>query len=134
MPVENFRGDGETLSGVRADGDGGASLLGCVTRHSWTARTVRGCLRVRLGSPPASWSPSWGTGLFAVVAVSPGAVGVLLSEYVRVGSPEVDQNVAVVIGVGGMGLAIARRPGSGRKGLLGDFNEATLAAGRPPAR
>jgi NAD(P)-dependent dehydrogenase (short-subunit alcohol dehydrogenase family) len=39
-----------------------------------------------------------------------------------------DKDVVVVIGAGGMGLAIARRLGSGRKVLLGDFNEATLGA------
>ncbi|MFZ2526252.1 MAG: SDR family oxidoreductase [Rhodococcus sp. (in: high G+C Gram-positive bacteria)] len=39
-----------------------------------------------------------------------------------------DKDVVVVIGVGGMGLAIARRLGSGRKVLLADFNESTLAA------
>ncbi|MCJ7711999.1 MAG: SDR family oxidoreductase [Chloroflexi bacterium] len=39
-----------------------------------------------------------------------------------------DRDVAVVIGVGGMGLAIARRVGGGRRLLLADFNEATLAA------
>ncbi|MFF2371256.1 SDR family oxidoreductase [Agromyces sp. NPDC058110] len=38
------------------------------------------------------------------------------------------KNVVVVIGVGGMGLAIARRIGSGRSVLLADFNEATLEA------
>lgn len=38
------------------------------------------------------------------------------------------QDVVVIIGVGGMGLAIARRVGSGRKVLLADFNEATLEA------
>lgn len=37
-------------------------------------------------------------------------------------------DVAVVIGVGGMGQAIARRLGSGRKVLLADFDEATLSA------
>ncbi|MFC9425695.1 SDR family oxidoreductase [Streptomyces sp. NPDC056987] len=36
------------------------------------------------------------------------------------------KDVAVVIGVGGMGQAITRRVGSGRKVLLADFNEATL--------
>src|SRR3954470_3899226 len=36
--------------------------------------------------------------------------------------------VVVVIGVGGIGLAIARRQGTGRRVLLADFNEATLAA------
>lgn len=36
------------------------------------------------------------------------------------------KNVLVVIGVGGMGLAIARRVGSGRTVLLADFNEVTL--------
>jgi NAD(P)-dependent dehydrogenase (short-subunit alcohol dehydrogenase family) len=34
--------------------------------------------------------------------------------------------VVVVIGVGGMGEAIARRQGSGRKLILADFNEQTL--------
>ncbi|MGV9744092.1 SDR family oxidoreductase [Rhodococcus zopfii] len=38
-----------------------------------------------------------------------------------------DKDVVVVIGVGGMGLAIARRLGSGRKVLLADFNGTTLA-------
>lgn len=37
-----------------------------------------------------------------------------------------DRDVAVIIGVGGMGLAIARRVGSGRTVLLADFNEETL--------
>ncbi|WP_416979914.1 SDR family oxidoreductase [Streptomyces sp. T028] len=36
-------------------------------------------------------------------------------------------NVVVVIGVGGMGQAIARRQGTGNKVLLADFNEETLA-------
>jgi NAD(P)-dependent dehydrogenase (short-subunit alcohol dehydrogenase family) len=40
----------------------------------------------------------------------------------------VEKNVLVVIGVGGMGLAIARRVGSGAKVLLADFNETTLTA------
>ena len=39
-----------------------------------------------------------------------------------------EKNVLVGIGVGGMGLAIARRIGSGAKVLLADFNEETLAA------
>lgn len=39
-----------------------------------------------------------------------------------------DKDVVVVIGVGGMGLAIARRLGSGRTVLLADFNESTLTA------
>ena len=39
-----------------------------------------------------------------------------------------EKNVLVVIGVGGMGLAIARRIGSCAKVLLADFNEETLAA------
>ncbi|MDO5495864.1 MAG: SDR family oxidoreductase [bacterium] len=39
-----------------------------------------------------------------------------------------EKNVLVVIGVGGMGLAIARRCGSGKKVILADFNEQTLAA------
>ncbi|MFC8663088.1 SDR family oxidoreductase [Streptomyces sp. NPDC057199] len=38
------------------------------------------------------------------------------------------KDVVVVIGVGGMGQAIARRTGSGRHLLLADFNEATLHA------
>ncbi|QEO13843.1 SDR family oxidoreductase [Agromyces intestinalis] len=38
------------------------------------------------------------------------------------------QDVVVIIGVGGMGLAIARRTGSGRRVVLADFNEATLEA------
>jgi NAD(P)-dependent dehydrogenase (short-subunit alcohol dehydrogenase family) len=37
-------------------------------------------------------------------------------------------DVLVVIGVGGMGLAIARRCGAGKTVLLADFNEATLRA------
>ncbi|QHC17783.1 SDR family oxidoreductase [Streptomyces sp. GF20] len=37
-------------------------------------------------------------------------------------------NVVVVIGVGGMGEAIARRQGPGNRLLLADFDEATLAA------
>uniref|UniRef100_A0AAU3H4Z3 SDR family oxidoreductase n=1 Tax=Streptomyces sp. NBC_01401 TaxID=2903854 RepID=A0AAU3H4Z3_9ACTN len=36
-------------------------------------------------------------------------------------------NVVVVIGVGGMGQAIARRQGAGNKVLLADFDEKTLA-------
>ncbi|NKQ52884.1 SDR family oxidoreductase [Amycolatopsis sp. K13G38] len=36
------------------------------------------------------------------------------------------KDVVVIIGVGGMGLAIARRMGSGRAVLLADFNEETL--------
>jgi NAD(P)-dependent dehydrogenase (short-subunit alcohol dehydrogenase family) len=39
-----------------------------------------------------------------------------------------NKDVVVVIGVGGMGQAIARRTGSGRHVLLADFNEATLGA------
>ncbi|MCX4091354.1 SDR family oxidoreductase [Nocardia sp. alder85J] len=39
-----------------------------------------------------------------------------------------DKDVAVVIGVGGMGLAIARRIGSGRRLVLADFNADTLDA------
>ncbi|WP_440572331.1 SDR family oxidoreductase [Streptomyces sp. KR2] len=39
-----------------------------------------------------------------------------------------DRNVVVVIGVGGMGEAIARRQGPGNRLLLADFDEATLAA------
>ncbi|WP_186782881.1 SDR family oxidoreductase [Streptomyces sp. CBG33] len=38
------------------------------------------------------------------------------------------RNVVVVIGVGGMGEAIARRQGPGNRLLLADFDEATLAA------
>ena len=38
------------------------------------------------------------------------------------------QDVVVVVGVGGMGLAIARRTGSGRKVLLADFSEPTLGS------
>jgi NAD(P)-dependent dehydrogenase (short-subunit alcohol dehydrogenase family) len=38
------------------------------------------------------------------------------------------REVLVVIGTGGMGRAIARRSGSGRKVLLADFNEPALAA------
>ncbi|MBZ3900411.1 SDR family oxidoreductase [Streptomyces griseiscabiei] len=37
-----------------------------------------------------------------------------------------NKDVVVVIGVGGMGQAIARRIGSGRQVLLADFNESTL--------
>jgi hypothetical protein len=36
------------------------------------------------------------------------------------------RQVLVVIGVGGMGQAIARRPGSGKSVLLADFNDTTL--------
>lgn len=39
-----------------------------------------------------------------------------------------EKDVVVVIGVGGMGLAIARRIGSGRRVVLADFNEVTLEA------
>lgn len=39
-----------------------------------------------------------------------------------------EKEVVVVIGVGGIGQAIARRQGAGRSLLLADFNEATLAA------
>lgn len=39
-----------------------------------------------------------------------------------------DKNVLVVIGVGGMGLAVARRQGPGKHILLADFNTETLAA------
>lgn len=39
-----------------------------------------------------------------------------------------DRDVAVVIGIGGMGRAIAGRIGSGRSILLADFDEAALAA------
>ncbi|MEU3111216.1 SDR family oxidoreductase [Streptomyces albidoflavus] len=38
------------------------------------------------------------------------------------------RNVVVVIGVGGMGEAIARRQGPGNRLVLADFDEATLAA------
>lgn len=38
------------------------------------------------------------------------------------------RDVAVVIGVGGMGQAIARRIGSGRTIVLADFNESTLGS------
>lgn len=38
------------------------------------------------------------------------------------------KNVLVVIGAGGIGLAIARRQGAGKAVLLADFNEATLRA------
>lgn len=38
------------------------------------------------------------------------------------------QGVVVVVGVGGMGEVIARRQGTGRKLLVADFNEKTLAA------
>ncbi|HSA50365.1 MAG TPA: SDR family oxidoreductase [Yinghuangia sp.] len=43
-----------------------------------------------------------------------------------------DRDVTVIIGIGGMGQAIARRTGSGRKLLLADFNEDALheVAGR----
>lgn len=37
-----------------------------------------------------------------------------------------DKDVAVVIGVGGMGLAIARRVGGGHRVLLADFHATTL--------
>jgi NAD(P)-dependent dehydrogenase (short-subunit alcohol dehydrogenase family) len=37
-----------------------------------------------------------------------------------------DEDVVVVIGAGGIGLAIARRQGAGRSVLLADFNEDTL--------
>lgn len=37
-----------------------------------------------------------------------------------------DEDVVAVLGAGGMGRAIARRVGSGRKVLLADFDEATL--------
>ncbi len=36
--------------------------------------------------------------------------------------------VVVIIGAGGIGLAIARRQGFGKTVLLADFNEKTLAA------
>lgn len=39
-----------------------------------------------------------------------------------------DKDVLVVIGVGGMGLAIARRLGGNKRVLLADFNETTLAS------
>lgn len=39
-----------------------------------------------------------------------------------------DEGVLVVIGVGGMGQAIVRRSGSGRRVLLADFNDAALQA------
>lgn len=39
-----------------------------------------------------------------------------------------NRDVLAVIGVGGMGLAIARRQGTGRHVLLADFDEATLSA------
>lgn len=39
-----------------------------------------------------------------------------------------EKQVTVITGVGGMGLAIARRIGSGRQLLLADFNETTLTA------
>ncbi|MBL7492568.1 SDR family oxidoreductase [Frankia sp. AgB1.9] len=39
-----------------------------------------------------------------------------------------ERDVAVVIGVGGMGLAIARRIGSGAQLLIADFDEAILAS------
>ncbi|MEH0554007.1 SDR family oxidoreductase [Streptomyces sp. B21-101] len=39
-----------------------------------------------------------------------------------------NEGVLVVIGVGGMGQAIARRTGSGRQVLLADFNDVTLQA------
>lgn len=39
-----------------------------------------------------------------------------------------DKDVLVVIGVGGMGLAVARRLGSGRRVLVADHAEPTLAA------
>lgn len=39
-----------------------------------------------------------------------------------------DREVAVVIGIGGMGQAIARRIGSGRSVLLADFDDAALKA------
>jgi NAD(P)-dependent dehydrogenase (short-subunit alcohol dehydrogenase family) len=37
-----------------------------------------------------------------------------------------NKDVVVIVGVGGMGLAIARRVGSGRRLLLADFSEPTL--------
>ena len=40
--------------------------------------------------------------------------------------PEAPRNVLVVIGTGGMGLAIARRLGGGRRVLLADFSPASL--------
>src|SRR5687768_11561320 len=36
------------------------------------------------------------------------------------------KDVLVIIGIGGIGRAIARRQGAGKSVLLGDFNEATL--------
>jgi NAD(P)-dependent dehydrogenase (short-subunit alcohol dehydrogenase family) len=39
-----------------------------------------------------------------------------------------DTDVLVVIGVGGIGQAIARRQGPGKRVMLADFNEATLAS------
>src|SRR3954466_12146976 len=43
-------------------------------------------------------------------------------------STAMDTEVLVVIGVGGIGQAIARRQGPGRSVVLADFNEATLAS------
>jgi len=40
----------------------------------------------------------------------------------------INDDVVVVIGAGGIGLAIARRQGAGRSVLLADFNEDTLQA------
>lgn len=40
-----------------------------------------------------------------------------------------NREVLVVIGAGGLGMAIARRQGPGKSVLLADFNEATLQAG-----
>jgi NAD(P)-dependent dehydrogenase (short-subunit alcohol dehydrogenase family) len=42
--------------------------------------------------------------------------------------PEVSRNVLVVIGTGGMGLAVARRLGSGRRLLLADYSDTRLEA------
>jgi NAD(P)-dependent dehydrogenase (short-subunit alcohol dehydrogenase family) len=39
-----------------------------------------------------------------------------------------DTDVLVVMGVGGIGQAIARRQGPGRSVVLADFNDATLAS------
>ena len=42
----------------------------------------------------------------------------------------INDDVVVVIGAGGIGLAIARRQGAGRSVLLADFNEDTLSNDR----
>lgn len=39
-----------------------------------------------------------------------------------------DQDVVVVIGAGGIGLAIARRQGMGKRVLLADFNDEVLTS------